>query len=280
MLKFFKKFIAEIKDGPVDWDELEATLIQSDLGLGLTETILTELKDQPLSAGTIQAAAVKVISDLWTKQVRLPAPDPKGFEVWLVAGINGVGKTTSIAKLARWYQKQGHKVHLVGADTFRAAAADQLAIWAQRLGVNSTCGATDSDPGAAIFKGIDAARAEGASLVLVDTSGRLHNKENLMRELGKVERVVTAKTGRTPNQVLVVLDGTNGTNALSQAKEFNRALSGLSGAIVTKLDSSAKGGVVAALKSEMNLDTLWLGSGETLDDLSMFDPKEYAERFF
>jgi len=277
MFKFFKKWVAELKDGPVDWDELEATLIQSDLGLPLTEKILAELKDQALSAGTIQAAISKTICGLWSKTPVLPSPR-NAVEVWWLIGINGAGKTTTLAKLGALYRKRGNKVHVVGADTFRAAAGQQLKIWADRLGLSSTIGPEGMDPGAAAFSGIEEGMKLGANLILIDTAGRLHNKENLMRELEKIRRVIGTKNATSPEQTLLVVDGANGTNALSQAREFHKALK-LTGVIVTKLDSSAKGGVVAALKAEQNLDTLWIGSGEAVEDLTPFEPISYAERF-
>jgi len=278
MFKFFKKWVAELKDGPVDWDELEATLIQSDLGLELTEKILADLKNQPLSSATIRAAVSKTLIGLWPKPPSIPSPR-NSVEVWWLIGINGAGKTTTLAKLGALYRKRGNKVHVVGADTFRAAAGQQLKIWADRLGLSSTIGPEGMDPGAAAFSGIEEGIKLGANLILIDTAGRLHNKENLMRELEKVRRVIQGKNASSPEQTLLVVDGANGTNALSQAREFHKAL-GLTGVIVTKLDSSAKGGVVAALKAEQNLDTLWIGSGEAVEDLAPFDPAVYAERFF
>ncbi|MDR2463305.1 MAG: signal recognition particle-docking protein FtsY [Verrucomicrobiales bacterium] len=278
MFSFFKKWAAEIKGGKIDWDDVEAHLIQSDLGLTLTERILTRLKGQTLSAQTVTAAASQAILSLWDQPVRqlTVSGDPA---VWLIIGVNGTGKTTSIAKLAHRYKKAGKKVHLVGADTFRAAAIDQLKIWADRLGAGFSAGREGGDPAAAAFQGLAAARAADADLVLIDTAGRLHNKENLMRELEKVKRVVQNQSPSAPHETLLVLDGTNGGNALDQARQFHKFLT-ISGIIVTKLDTSSKGGAVAAIKAEEQIDPLFIGVGEGMDDLVEFNPQEYVARFF
>jgi fused signal recognition particle receptor len=282
MFSFFKKWVAEIKGGKIDWDDVEAHLIQSDLGLALTAKILERLKGQTLSDQTVTAAASQAILELWPQPVRQPAPG-KGANgdpaVWLIIGVNGTGKTTSIAKLASRYQKTGKKVHLVGADTFRAAAIDQLRVWADRLGVGFSAGTEGGDPAAAAFQGLDAAKREQADLVIIDTAGRLHNKENLMRELEKVKRVIQKQVPDAPHETLLVLDGTNGNNALDQAKQFHKFLT-ISGIIVTKLDTSSKGGAVAAIKAEEQIDPLFVGMGEGMDDLVEFNPQDYVARFF
>jgi fused signal recognition particle receptor len=278
MLSFFKKWVAELRDGPVDWDELEAVLIQSDLGPGPAHEILERLRRQPLSAATVQEAAAREIAAFWSEPVRSLRPEP-GFQVWLVAGVNGTGKTTTTAKLADRFQRAGRKVHLVAADTFRAAAIEQLKIWSERLGVPIHCGRENGDPAAAAFEGVAAARAAGSDLVLIDTAGRLHNKENLMRELEKVKRVIAKQEPGAPHEVLLVIDGTSGTNGLSQASQFHAAL-GVTGVVVTKLDSSSKGGVVASLKAQLGLETLMIGTGEGVDDWRDFDPRAYVARFF
>jgi fused signal recognition particle receptor len=278
MISFFKKWINQIKDGPVDWDELESVLIQSDLGITLAQRILDNLKKQAVSASIVEQAAAEEILKLWPKPVRELKPAAGQLNIWLIVGVNGTGKTTSIAKLAKKFSSK-HRVHLVAADTFRAAAIDQLKIWSEKLGVGFHAGREGGDPAAAAFEGIEAARKAGSDLVLIDTAGRLHNKDNLMRELEKVKRVIQKQDATAPQEMLAVLDGTNGLNAVSQAREFHKTV-GLTGAIVTKLDSSAKGGTIAALKAELDLETLLLGTGEQADDLIAFEPKEYVKRFF
>jgi fused signal recognition particle receptor len=281
MFSFFKKWVAEIKGGKVDWDEVEAHLIQSDLGLPLTEKILGRLKGQALSDQTVTAAASQAILELWPQPVRKLSPEPANGNpaVWLIIGVNGTGKTTSIAKLANRYKKAGKKVHLVGADTFRAAAIDQLKVWADRLGLGFSAGKEGGDPAAAAFQGLEEAKRAGADLVIIDTAGRLHNKENLMRELEKVKRVIQKLVPDAPHETLLVLDGTNGSNAHDQAKQFHKFLT-ISGIIVTKLDTSSKGGAVAAIKAEEKIDPLFVGLGESMDDLVEFNPQDYVARFF
>jgi len=275
MLSLFKKWVAQSRGGKVDWDELEATLIQADLGLTLTQRILQSLKDQPLSAETVEAAARREITSLWP---RTPAPPvPADGEVWLVIGINGAGKTTTLAKLAHRYHDRG--VHLVAADTFRAAAIDQLRIWSERLGTGFTAGREGGDPAAAAYQGMEDGRKAGAGLILIDTAGRLHNKDNLLRELEKMKRVLAKHDPRSPSHTLLVIDGTNGSNAVLQAGQFHKSI-GLTGIIATKLDSTAKGGAIAAIKAEHGLDTYFLGTGESPEDLTPFQPQEFVDRFF
>ncbi|MEM9399109.1 MAG: signal recognition particle-docking protein FtsY [Verrucomicrobiota bacterium] len=279
MVGMFKGWVSRMKHGAVDWDELEATLIQCDLGLPLTEKILQRLQKSHLSAVDVQEAAVAEIKSLWGAEARSLDDMTDMAETWLIVGVNGVGKTTSIAKLAHRYKKMGRKIHLVAADTFRAAAIDQLKIWAERIDVSITCGTEGGDPGAAAYQGLEEAEAKGADLVLIDTAGRLHNKDNLMRELEKVKRVIGKKHEEAPHETLLVVDAGNGTNSLEQARQFHRGVT-LTGVIVTKLDSSAKGGVVAAMRDELDLDTVMVGLGEGMDDLVPFRPQTYVEQFF
>ncbi len=276
MFAKFKQWIVGLKDGPVDWEELEAQLIQADLGLELTTEILADLRTQTVSAATIRAAAADRVRRLWPSAPVIPSPVPGRTEVWWLVGVNGAGKTTTLAKLAHRFNQARCKVHLVGADTFRAAAGEQLTVWANRLGLGHSIGATGGDPAAAAFQGVASGLTAGADLILIDTAGRLHNKEGLMRELAKVRRVIAKQKEGAPEQTLLVIDGTNGANALAQAREFHAAL-GVTGVIVTKLDSSAKGGVIAAVKREIGLNTLWVGQGESLESLTPFDPVSYAD---
>lgn len=279
MFSLFKRWVARIKDGPVDWDELEATLIQSDLGVELSMRLLAKLQKEAVSAATIQQVVCNELLALWPGKVEEPVLIPNTLNVWLIVGVNGTGKTTTAAKLAAQYQKRGKKVFFVAADTFRAAAIDQLRRWAERLNVGIFCGKENGDPAAAAYEGIAEARAAGADLVLIDTAGRLHNKENLMRELEKVKRVIGKHDSAFPHHAFQVVDGTSGANTLSQAKIFHEAVP-LSGLVVTKLDSSAKGGSIAALKEELGLNTIWIGKGEGVDDIELFNPETYVERFF
>lgn len=284
MLGSFKKWVAQARGGKVDWDELEATLIQSDLGMDLTERTLDRLKSQALSAETVTDALNAELLSLWQDSPRsldttLQNATPDQPKVVLVIGVNGSGKTTSIAKLAHRYQRLGQKVFMIAADTFRAAAIEQLATWAERVGCGIHKGEENGDPAAAAFRGMEAAQTAGASVIFVDTAGRLHNNVNLVRELEKVKRVIDKQHPGAPHEVILVVDGTNGANAIRQATDFHAAL-GLSGLIVTKLDSSSKGGAIAAIKSELGIDTLFTGSGETLEDLKVFDPQQYIRDFF
>lgn len=279
MLSALKKLAARIQGGKIDWDEIEAALVQSDLGLPLSRKILDSLKSRPLSGETIATAAAESIRHLWLRPVRRLRITHGAMQVWLIVGVNGSGKTTSIAKLARRYQSGECKVHLVGADTFRAAAIEQLQIWAGRIGTGFSGGTEGGDPAAAAYLGLEDAARSGANLVLIDTAGRLHNKENLMRELEKVKRVLQKKVPEAPHEVLCVVDGTNGVNAVEQVRQFHHFL-GLTGLIVTKMDASAKGGAIAAIKEAYNIEPLFVGSGESAEDLKEFDPQEFVSRFF
>jgi fused signal recognition particle receptor len=278
MKSLFKRWIAQLRDGPVDWDELEATLLQCDLGLPLASKVLDELKKRKVTAAEASPAAEAAIAGLWPHGVRKLSAGPSP-QAWLVVGVNGAGKTTTIAKLAARFQKQKLKVFLVGADTFRAGAMQQLRIWAERLGCPIYTGKEEGDPAAAAHTGIEEGRKSGADLILVDTSGRLHNKENLMREMEKIKRVTGRVMEGAPHETLLVIDGSNGANALQQAKLFHAAL-GLTGLVATKMDGTAKGGAVAAIKAELGLDTLLLGQGEGPGDLEDFDPQTFASAFF
>lgn len=279
MIGNFKKWIAEVRGGPIDWDELEAVLIQSDLGLDLTDTILYQLRSQSLSAETVESAAREQLKALWPDPIRPLQPGTvEQPAVWLILGVNGSGKTTTIAKLARKFHQPGQPVHLVAADTFRAAAIEQLRIWSEKLGTGFSAGREGGDPAAAAYEGIDQALQQKAATILIDTAGRLHNNDNLMRELEKVKRVI-GKFPDQPRECLLVLDGTNGANAIEQAGKFHQALE-VTGLIATKLDGTAKGGALAAIKKKTGLDPLYLGTGESADDLSPFNPQQYVDDFF
>ncbi|MEM6821133.1 MAG: signal recognition particle-docking protein FtsY [Verrucomicrobiota bacterium] len=284
MIGNIKQWLAEARGGKIDWDELEATLIQSDLGLELSTRILDTLQEQTLSAETVQQALERELKDLWpspekTLDKAIAQATVDNPLVLLIVGINGSGKTTTIAKLAHRFQRSKKNVFLVGGDTFRAAALEQLNTWANRLECGIHLGSENGDPAAAAFQGLASARDHKAEVVLIDTAGRLHNNTNLVRELEKVKRVIGKQTPGAPHETILVVDGTNGSNAIQQATEFHSRLS-LSGLIVTKLDSSSKGGAVAAIQAELNLPTLFFGNGESLEDLHPFDTQTYIRQFF
>ncbi len=206
------------------------------------------------------------------------APAPTGPEVIFVVGVNGTGKTTSIAKLAKWHKDQGRKVLLAAGDTFRAAAVEQLSIWADRIGVDCVQQGQNADPAAVVFDALAAAEARGHDLVIVDTAGRLHTKTNLMDELGKVARVIHKKIGRDPETLLVV-DANTGQNGLQQARVFAETVP-VDGLVLTKLDGTAKGGIVVAIAETLGLPVRWVGLGETAEDFASFDPEDFAKALF
>jgi fused signal recognition particle receptor len=268
---------------PDFWDELEEILIGADFGVPTTEKIVGALKDvakQDRYASSDQVIArfkrdVKNFLTLPDTDLRLDVKPA----VILVVGVNGSGKTTTIGKLATALKRSRKKVLLVAADTFRAAAAEQLTVWAQRAGVEIVRGAEGSDPSSVVFDGMTAAKARGVDVVLVDTAGRLQTKTNLMEELKKMRRVIEREMGAPPAETLLVLDGTTGQNALSQAKLFNEATQ-LSGVIVTKLDSTAKGGVLVGIVDQLTVPIKYIGLGEAADALAPFNPDDFTKALF
>ena len=265
------------------FEELEETLIMADVGVDTSVYIIDELRKAAKEKRITEPSDLKlelrdVISGILSGQdtqchlTQTPA-------VVMVIGVNGVGKTTSIGKLAHFYKSQGKKVILAAADTFRAAAIDQLQIWAQRAGVDIVKHQEGSDPSAVVFDAISAAKARGADIVICDTAGRLHNKKNLMEELAKTARVIERETGKPADEVLLVLDASTGQNALIQAKEFSLSAQ-ITGVVLTKLDGTAKGGVIIALSREQNIGVKFIGVGEGMDDLQQFNPEEFAEALF
>jgi fused signal recognition particle receptor len=265
------------------WDELEERLIQADLGAHTTADVVDALRDkhakQRFSSPEAAEAALRgLLADLLGpagESLNLPEP----LAVVLVIGVNGVGKTTSIAKLAKYLRDGGRKPMLAAGDTFRAAAIDQLKIWGERAGVPVVAQGPGSDPSAVVFDGIGAARARGADLLIVDTAGRLHTKTNLMEELKKVRRVAERQVTDAPHETLLVLDAVTGQNGLIQAKTFTQVV-GVTGLILAKLDSSAKGGVVFSIAQELQLPIKFVGTGEQLDDFAPFDPQEFVAALF
>jgi fused signal recognition particle receptor len=261
------------------WDDLETLLLQADLGLETTAAVLDSLKRITRTEGLIRAN--ELFATLRQElRARLIAPPALVLDhkpsVILVVGVNGSGKTTTIAKLAARFNNEGRKILLGAADTFRAAAMDQLQIWGDRLKVEVIVGAFESDPGAVAFNAVQAGVARGADIVLVDTAGRLHTRFNLMEELKKVNRVVGKALPGAPHEVWLVLDATIGQNALQQARAFKDAVN-VTGVILSKLDSSARGGMAFAIQRELGLPILFAGLGEKPEDLQPFDPDAFVD---
>jgi fused signal recognition particle receptor len=280
----FSSAFASIRGkGKVDestWEELEETLLRADIGIGLTTKLLDPLR-AAAKAGEIRTAddAINALrsamtAQLATTQRALNMDASTTPNVWLFVGVNGVGKTTTIGKIATEKVAQGSSVLLAAGDTFRAAAAEQLQVWAERSGAAFVRGSEGGDPASVIFDGIQSAHARNIELVLGDTAGRLQNKSNLMEELKKVRRVAEKAEG-TVNEVLLVIDATTGQNGLSQAREF-AAATDVTGVVLTKLDGSAKGGIVFAIETEMGIPVKLVGLGEGAHDLVAFDPEEYV----
>ena len=264
------------------FEELEETLIMCDIGVNTSVKICDELRDRVKKEGVTDPSMIKdmlkdVISDMLGEEQPLDMSTTPS--VVLVIGVNGVGKTTTIGKIATQLTKEGKKVLLVAADTFRAAAADQLEIWAGRSGADIVRQHEGADPASVVFDGIQAAKARNVDVILVDTAGRLHNKTNLMNELSKMRKVIDREAPDCLKEVLLVLDATTGQNAISQAKIFGDA-TGVTGVVLTKLDGTAKGGVVLAIKNDLKVPVKFIGVGEGIDDLQPFNAKEFADAIF
>ena len=265
------------------FEELEEALIMSDLGVETSVAINGQLRDRVKTKRITDSEAVKeelklVIGDI-LRELDCSMHLESKPAVILVIGVNGVGKTTSIGKLATFYKNQGNKVLLAAADTFRAAAIDQLDIWAQRSGCEIIKQHEHADPAAVIFDACKAAKARDADILICDTAGRLHNKKNLMAELDKISRVITRELPESSREILLVLDATTGQNALSQTQLFSE-VADISGIILTKLDGTAKGGVVVAISEEQKIPVKFVGVGEGVDDLQAFDPDDFARALF
>ena len=269
---------------PELWDDLEALLIQADVGVETTGDVLDRARERVKREGLTRADKLKVVlKDELRAMLVAPQPidllEANDLRVVLIVGTNGSGKTTSIAKLAAWLKSQNRSVLLAAADTFRAAAGDQLEIWADRAGVPVIGGQPGSDPGAIVFDAIQAAASRNIQVLIVDTAGRLHTKFNLMQELKKVCNVVVKARAGAPHETWLVLDGTTGQNALAQAKQFKDAVN-VTGIIITKLDGTAKGGMVFAVSHTLDLPIRFIGTGEKLGDIAPFDPDAFIDGLF
>jgi fused signal recognition particle receptor len=262
------------------WDELEELLISADVGMETAEKLIRMTREKVKEEKITQGAQVRevlkkqmvVILDIPQKEINVSAPP----RVVLVTGVNGSGKTTSIAKLAYLAQKDGDSVILAAADTFRAAAIDQLRTWAERVGVDIIAHQPGADPGAVVYDALSAAKSRGAKEVIIDTAGRLHTKYNLMEELKKIKRVATKFDATAPHEVILVLDATTGQNGLSQVKYFTEAI-GVTGIILAKLDGTAKGGIILAICDQLKIPVKYIGTGEKPEDLAPFSAAEFVE---
>ncbi len=265
------------------YEELEEILIMGDLGVHATENILEDLRRKVKENHIKEPADCKQFLIESIKEQMKVEETAYRFEeeksVLLVIGVNGVGKTTTVGKLAGKFKAQGKKVVIAGADTFRAAAGDQLKEWANRSGVDMIGGPEGSDPGAVVYDATAAAKARNADILIVDTAGRLHNKKNLMNELGKINRILEREYPDAYRETLIVLDATTGQNALVQAKEFAE-VAGISGIVLTKMDGTAKGGIAVAIQSELGVPVKYIGVGESIDDLQKFDSDEFVNALF
>ncbi|MBQ7706185.1 MAG: signal recognition particle-docking protein FtsY [Lachnospiraceae bacterium] len=283
---FAESFANLFKANEIDddfYDELEETLVTADLGVETTEKIIDDLKVKVKELKIKEAEACKqLIVNIIRDQMSV---DDTAYDfedkktVVLVIGVNGVGKTTSIGKLAAQYKKRGKKVLMAAADTFRAAAIDQLKTWSVRAGVDIIAQGEGADPSAVVYDAVSAAKSRNTDILLIDTAGRLHNKKNLMDELGKMRRVISREYPEANVESLIVLDGTTGQNALEQARQFS-SVTEINGIIITKLDGTAKGGIAIAIQSELNVPVKYIGIGEQVDDLQKFDPTNYVNALF
>ena len=265
------------------YEELEEILIMGDLGVKATEAILDDLRVKVKENHVKEPVECKQLLIDSIKQQMQVGDTAYRFEeetsVVLVIGVNGVGKTTTVGKLAGKLKEQGKRVVIAGADTFRAAAGDQLKEWANRSGVDMIGGTEGADPGSVVYDATAAAKARNADVLLVDTAGRLHNKKNLMNELGKINKILEKEYPQAYRETLVVLDATTGQNALVQAKEFSDVAK-ISGIVLTKMDGTAKGGIAVAIQAELGVPVKYIGVGETIDDLQKFDPDEFVNALF
>ncbi|HEY2572826.1 MAG TPA: signal recognition particle-docking protein FtsY [Verrucomicrobiaceae bacterium] len=281
MAGFFKRLVQRFTNPEIDWDDLEHQLISGDLGAKLAVQIVEDLRARQKTLhgiDIVEATKAHIREILPADPAPLRPADGKP-KVLLVVGVNGTGKTTSTAKLAALLKKQGHRVMLAAADTFRAAAVEQLEIWSQWIDVPLIKGAQNADPGAVCFDACQSAAKRQMDFLLCDTAGRLHTRHNLMEELRKVQRVIAKTDATAPHEVLLVVDATTGGNALQQAREFHKAVP-LTGLIVTKLDGSGKGGIVVSIYQDLGVPTRFVGTGEGAEDFKPFAADEFLEQMF
>lgn len=266
------------------WEDVEALLLQADMGVPTTLELVDKMKERVRKEGLYRAeqltkAMKQELRAMLTNPPVFEMEQPRQITVTMIVGVNGSGKTTSIGKLAHYYKQRGRDVIMVAGDTFRAAAIDQLKIWGERANVPIIAGQPGADPAALAYDGIRAARARGHDLILIDTAGRLHTKYNLMKELEKVYSVCNKSIHKAPHEVLLVLDAPTGQNAMNQATEFKKSVN-VSGVVLTKLDGTAKGGMVFAIYRELGLPVRFIGTGEKLDQLAPFDPDQFVDGLF
>ena len=280
-MNFLKSIVQKFTGQPVDWDVLEESLIRADLGVPMTLRIIKALQERAqritITAADIAEVAREEISRILPLAPLPITPLPAHPKVLLIIGVNGTGKTTSTAKLAHFFKQNRHSVLLAAADTFRAAAIEQLGVWAERLGVEMIRGQYNADPAALCYEAYESADRRNIEFLICDTAGRLHTKSNLMAELGKVKRSLAKHDPKAPHETLLVVDATTGSNALAQAREFHQSI-GLTGLFVTKLDGSGKGGIVIAIQDELGIPTRFVGTGEKLEDLELFDGREFVAK--
>lgn len=262
------------------YEELEDILLMSDCGMKATTAMMDELRRR-VNENRVKDAdtAKQMLKDIMIEQMDIPRPPLRWPMVMLVVGVNGAGKTTTIGKLALRFQNIGRRIILCAADTFRAAAADQLTVWAERARVPIVKHAEGADPAAVVYDGIQSAKAQGADLLIVDTAGRLHNKKNLMDELNKMRRVIDREFPEADVRCMLVLDATTGQNGLAQARAFKEVCE-IGGIILTKLDGTAKGGIALAIRQELEVPVWYIGVGEGIDDLQPFNAKDFVEALF
>ncbi len=278
-LGFLKSFVSKFQARPVDWDELEETLLRADLGVPMTLRMLDAVRERGNEVQADTAAEVCREEILKVLPVGNPPirPLPAKPKAILMIGVNGTGKTTTSAKMAHWFKSNRHTCLLVAADTFRAAAIEQLETWGGRLDVEVIKGQYGGDPAALCYDAWSSAHRRNIEFVLCDTAGRLHTKDNLMKELSKVRRTLAKHDPDAPHERLLVVDATTGTNALVQAREFHET-AGLTGIVLTKLDGSGKGGVAVAIQHELGIPTRYIGTGEKVTDFAVFDREVFVNR--
>lgn len=278
-----KKIFAAFSGRALDddfYEELEEAMLTADMGVTATEQILDEFKDEVYREKITDTEKAKnLLKRIMVDSISYGIPDYDYPLVILLAGVNGVGKTTAIGKLANYFKSIGKSVVVAAADTFRAAASDQLEVWADRANVRIIKHKEGSDPASVVFDAISSAKARGDDVILVDTAGRLHNKKNLMDELKKIHKVIIRELPNADYRSYIVLDATTGQNALSQVEIFSEAID-IDGIILTKLDGTAKGGVVMAISAEQEIPVVFVGVGEKIDDLLPFDPEEFVDAIF